>query len=242
MGANATTFVPTYVAGEILTAADLNVTNSGIPVFADSTARDAAFGGTGEKTLAEGQYAYLESTNATQVYNGSSWIAVGDTGLTLVQAETAFTSVVSFSANNVFTSTYRNYKIILNTTDGAGSLTMKLRASGTDTSANYYGISTYGLSGNPFQSAFNALGTDEWYVCDMLTTIDGSGNGVIDILNPQAAFATTATAQFFGASGASQYWYDMHAQQSDVTQFDGFTFLITTTAMTGTYTVYGYNK
>jgi hypothetical protein len=57
MGANAVTTVPVYTAGEVLTAADLNITNSGIPVFADSTARDAAFGGTGEKTLAEGQFA-----------------------------------------------------------------------------------------------------------------------------------------------------------------------------------------
>jgi hypothetical protein len=38
MGANAVTTVPVYVAGEVLTAADLNITNSGIPVFADSTA------------------------------------------------------------------------------------------------------------------------------------------------------------------------------------------------------------
>lgn len=242
MGANATTFVPTYVAGEILTAADLNVTNSGIPVFADSTARDAAFGGTGEKTLAEGQYAYLESTNATQVYDGSSWIAVGGTGLSLVQAETAFTSVVSFSANNVFTSTYRNYRIVFNATDGDGSITMKLRASGTDTTANYYTISTYGVSGNPFQSAFNALGTDEWYVADMNSAVDGSGNGAIDIFNPQVAFASSATSQFYGASGGNNYWYNMYARQTDVTQFDGFTFAITASAMTGTYTVYGYNK
>ena len=75
MGVNATTFVPTYVSGEVLTAADLNVTNSGIPVFADSTARDASFGGTGEKVLAEGQFAYLEDVNAFQVYDGASWVA-----------------------------------------------------------------------------------------------------------------------------------------------------------------------
>jgi hypothetical protein len=43
MGVNATTFVPAYVAGEVLTAANLTVTNSGVPVFADTTARDAAF-------------------------------------------------------------------------------------------------------------------------------------------------------------------------------------------------------
>ena len=76
MGANAVTTVPVYTAGEVLTAADMNITNSGIPVFATTTTRDAAFGGTGEKTLAEGQFAYIEATNSTQFYDGSAWQAV----------------------------------------------------------------------------------------------------------------------------------------------------------------------
>ena len=76
MGANATTFVPAYVAGEVLTAADLTVTNSGIPVFADSSARTNGFGGTGEKVLAEGQYAYLESDNSTSFWDGAAWQSI----------------------------------------------------------------------------------------------------------------------------------------------------------------------
>lgn len=75
MGANATTFVPSYVAGEVLTAADLTVTNSGVPVFATTATRDAAFGGAGEKTLAEGQMCYIETApKRFQVYNGTAWI------------------------------------------------------------------------------------------------------------------------------------------------------------------------
>jgi hypothetical protein len=77
MGANAVTTVPVYVAGEVLTAADLNITNSGIPVFATTVTRDAAFGGTGEKTLAEGQFAYIEATDQTMYYSGASWLALG---------------------------------------------------------------------------------------------------------------------------------------------------------------------
>ena len=77
MGANAVTTVPVYVAAEVLTAADLNITNSGIPVFATTVTRDAAFGGAGEKTLAQGQFCYLESTGKLQVYTGSAWSNVG---------------------------------------------------------------------------------------------------------------------------------------------------------------------
>jgi hypothetical protein len=77
MGANAVTTVPVYVAAEVLTAADLNITNSGVPVFATTVTRDAAFGGAGEKTLAQGQFCYLESTGKLQVYTGSAWSNVG---------------------------------------------------------------------------------------------------------------------------------------------------------------------
>ena len=77
MGANAVTTVPVYTAGEVLTAADMNITNSGIPVFATTVTRDAAFGGAGEKTLAEGQFAYIEATDQTMYYSGASWLALG---------------------------------------------------------------------------------------------------------------------------------------------------------------------
>ena len=92
MGANATTTVPTYTAGQVLEAADLNITNSGVPVFADSSARDAAFGGTGEKVLAEGQLAYLEDTNKVQYYDGSSWSNLG-----------SVTNVDAFTTSGTFT-------------------------------------------------------------------------------------------------------------------------------------------
>jgi hypothetical protein len=102
MGANAVTTVPVYVAGEVLTAADLNITNSGIPVFASSVERDAAFGGTGEKTLAEGQYAYLEDTNATQFYDGATWQPVGVApGLVLVKTQTIGSAVATVTVNEM---------------------------------------------------------------------------------------------------------------------------------------------
>ena len=103
MGANATTFVPSYTSGEVLTAANLSVTNSGIPVFANSTARTAAFGGTGEKTLAEGQYAYLESDNSTSFYDGAAWQTIGG-GMTLLSTTTlsgATTAVTGISQDYI---------------------------------------------------------------------------------------------------------------------------------------------
>jgi hypothetical protein len=130
MGANAVTTVPVYVAGEVLTAADLNITNSGIPVFAGTTERDAAFGGTGEKTLAEGQFAYLESTNALQYYDSASWVAVGGSGVlqvkstaktdTFTTTSATFVDVTSLSVSITPTSA-SNKILILATVNGNGN-------------------------------------------------------------------------------------------------------------------------
>ena len=76
MGANAQTSVPTFVSGEVLTAANMNISAAtGIPVFATTATRDAGFGGTGEKTLAEGQLCYVEAApKKYMVYTGTDWV------------------------------------------------------------------------------------------------------------------------------------------------------------------------
>ena len=52
-------------------------------VFASSTARTTALSG----VLAEGMMSYLQDTNAVEVYNGTSWVNVGNAGdITEVQA------------------------------------------------------------------------------------------------------------------------------------------------------------
>lgn len=90
MGVNAQTTVPTFVASQVLTADQLNQSaRTGVPVFADTTARDAAFGGAGEKTLAEGQLAYLEDSNIVQYYDGAAWATVGPSALTTATATVA---------------------------------------------------------------------------------------------------------------------------------------------------------
>lgn len=105
MGANAQTSVPAFTAGQVLTAAQVTQINTGIPVFASSTERDAAFGGAGEKTLAEGQMAYLEDTNATQYYDGSAWSAVAGGKIlqvqTVTKTDTFSASVASGASSNV---------------------------------------------------------------------------------------------------------------------------------------------
>ena len=98
MGANAQTSVPLFVANAVLTAAQQNISAAtGVPVFATTVTRDAAFGGS-NKALAEGQLCYLESTDVVQYYTGAAWVTVGP----VTAATTAFTGGQQTSASTSF--------------------------------------------------------------------------------------------------------------------------------------------
>ena len=76
---NEQTSVPLFVANTVLTASQQNLSaGTGVPVFATTVTRDAAFGGS-NKALAEGQLCYLSSTNVVQYYDGAAWATVGPT-------------------------------------------------------------------------------------------------------------------------------------------------------------------
>jgi hypothetical protein len=239
MGANAVTTVPVYTAGEVLTAADLNITNSGIPVFATTVTRDAAFGGAGEKTLAEGQMAYIEATKTTQYYNGTAWVS--SDGMPLLIAETAFTGASSVSVNNCFTSAYTNYKLILNVPTSSNAVGFRLRASGTDASANYYAVNYDMYSHNTAISGTVAQQNTTYILAggDKTQTMG-------EIFNPQLAQITG-----FSWQGVSWESTTPRAQTTQTnykgahnaaTAYDGFTIFPVTGTMTGTYALYGYAK
>ena len=68
-----------FTAGSVLTASQVNayLMDQTIGRFADSAARDAAFGGLGEPSLSEGRVCYLDSDNKLYLYDGSTWIEIG---------------------------------------------------------------------------------------------------------------------------------------------------------------------
>lgn len=70
-----------FTSGQVLTAAQVNtyLMDQTIMRFATTAARDAAFGGAGEPTLAEGMFAYTDDTNTVWFYTGSAWQAFGIT-------------------------------------------------------------------------------------------------------------------------------------------------------------------
>lgn len=79
----------TWVAGDVLSAADVNgyLMQQSVTVFADSSARTSAIG-----TPTEGMISFLKDTNALEYYSGSAWVGVSNPGdITAVTAGTALT-------------------------------------------------------------------------------------------------------------------------------------------------------
>ena len=105
MGANAQTSVPLFVANAVLTAAQQNISAAtGIPVFATTVTRDAAFGGS-NKVLAEGQLCYIEASDIVQYYTGAAWATVGPTTSKIAQVVQATTATgVGTSSTSYVTS------------------------------------------------------------------------------------------------------------------------------------------
>jgi len=106
MGANAQTTVQKFLSGAVLTAEQQNFSAAtGVPVFATTVTRDAAFGGA-NKVLAEGQTCYLESTNVVQYYDGAAWATVGPAAAAKVlQIVTGNTTTSTSTSSNVYADT-----------------------------------------------------------------------------------------------------------------------------------------
>jgi hypothetical protein len=64
-----------WEAGDVVTAVNLQqyTQDQVVAVYADSAARDAAYGGAGEPTLAEGMFCFLKNSDTLQYYDGSAW-------------------------------------------------------------------------------------------------------------------------------------------------------------------------
>lgn len=234
MGANAQTSVPAFTAGQVLTAQQQTEINTGIPVFATTTTRDAAFGGTGEKVLAEGQMAYIEASNITQYYTGTAWVTLA--GANYITGA-SFTTASTITIDNCFTSDYRNYRIEIEGLSSAASaeLRAQFRAGGSNNTNNsyisgiVYGIQTAAVAGQYISNTYQSsayVGTD------------GFG-ATFTFYAPQVAVSTKHSVTFFGRSNTAGQYGAGGGIFNATTQFDGIQFYPSSGTLTGTYRVYG---
>ncbi len=238
MGANAVTTVPVYTAGEVLTAADMNITNSGIPVFATTVTRDAAFGGTGEKTLAEGQFAYIEDTNTTQYYDGAAWQPVGVApALVLIKTQTIGTAVSTVTVTDAFSSTYDNYRITIN--GGVASTSNNITMRFGTTATGYYGTGAATLNTNSTAGAYGYNNAAE-----ILGAVGDTNNinGLVEVDSPNLA-KRTVFRLICSSSEVGGFVVVNNGMENSNTQHTAFTLTPSPGTITGgTIRVYGYTK
>lgn len=239
MGANAQTSVPAFVSGQVLTAQQQTEINTGVPVFATTTTRDAAFGGTGEKVLAEGQLAYIEASNVVQYYDGSTWatLAPASAGaLTLISATTIGSAVSSVTVSGAFSATYDNYKVTISGGVASTSVDLGLQLGATTTGyyAGYskvtYSTGAASASSNNNAASFTAVGVG--------TTDSLHAN--FDLLAPNLAKNTNIFGGF-GVNLTASISSLFAGFVNNTTQYTAFTITPSSGTLTGgTIRVYGY--
>jgi len=146
----------------------------------------------------------------------------------------------SVSLNGVFTSTYHNYLVLLDTIESAASgpnqCNLRLRAAGSDTtSSTYYAGQIYGTyAGATGGSANNGVAQ-----FPLLTLTNAKQQmAKIEVFSPQAATITTIDSLGVAFDAQSNY----AGYQSGATQYDGFTLFMGASNFSGNITVYAYQK
>ena len=219
-----------------LTAAQVNgyLADQAIMRFANAAARDAAFVGSGQPTLAEGMTCYLDDTNEIQSYNGSAWVGVAasstvanvSAGLVYIAGGTQ-SGTTALNVDNVFTTTYRNYRLLMTeievvTVDRTPRL--NFRTGGvTNTTANYSfayrGLRVGGAGGDIAGSGltYTELGTQ-------ISNFANAQLGAVslDIMSPQATATTFGTSNAVGYEALSYQMRNGGFVFGTTTSFDGF--------------------
>ena len=232
-----------FTAGEVLTASNVQdyLQNQSVMSFADSTARATSIG---TANFEEGMVSYLQDSDTLEVYDGSTWgsIAPATTqGLTLINT-TSFSGVSSQSVNDVFSTTYDNYRIYFQnlTNSSSGDIRLRWRVSGADnTTTNYKSAGQQNGTDNSTAS----VGQTSQTSIRIGYFTSGSNNFLtgIDVLNPFLTFPTGTFNSAFDGGGAG-FSTVTTSLFNATTSFTGFTVFPASGNISGSVSVYGFNK
>lgn len=173
-----------------------------------------------------------------------SSVTVGSgSATTSTSGAVTFSGVSSVSLNGVFTSAYKNYRLVvsdINSASGNSNFGLRLRSSGSDNAANsYYQYWTMKRLNGTTQD--NTGGPSTLYTLfsyDANTSYSWNWYG--DITSPQAARNTIVTGNGFAADTTSTYNVLSTILHAVSSSFDGVTFIPTASTMSGTVQIYGY--
>ena len=187
-------------------------------------------------------------------------LANGGFGLVLVKPSTvvggtdngkgtvSFSGASSVSLNDVFNSTYTNYKIILNdiTPPGPGAqIFFRMRVGGSDNStAGNYMWAEIGLETDGGSSSNSGGAAATFFNIDF----NDSANGISAAFDIYTPFVTSDVTRYTGISQShrtdyTNSWFrSKGGNMSVTTSYTGFTIVCSSGNMSGSVSVYGYNK
>jgi hypothetical protein len=149
----------------------------------------------------------------------------------------SFSGSSSESFDNVFTSTFENYKILLSGTVASGvpRLRLRWRASGSDNSTSDYNFQEFRSGSTTVTST--RFGSQAQNEIGLIGTSETSFS--IDVFNPQSAKETAFLSNSMLNGDAVAFFYGGFY---DTTSFDGFSIFPVSSTMTATIRIYGYKN
>ena len=149
----------------------------------------------------------------------------------------SFSAASSVSLNDVFSSTYENYLLLLRTTASADNIQIRMRVSGSDdSSANYHNL---GLRITTTVDRVASYAQTSYRIAEFST---GKGAAQAVIYGPFLAALTQFNGLITnGYQSPMENGFQM-GTHNVATSYTGFTLLPASGTMTGNVSVYGFNK
>jgi hypothetical protein len=223
-----------FTNGSTLQASEVNdnLMRQAVSTFSNAAARTAAI-----TSPSEGMLTYLEDTDRFEWWSGSAWRS--PFGLTSL-ARVAFTSATSVQADNVFTSQFDSYRILLRMAGPDGNIRTTFRSSApADITGAYDSVVVgWGASGG---ATVSVIETSRNQTSGCIAFSLGSATVSLDLFNPLAALPTNlnGTTQ---ATSATDHFAGIASCVHDTTaSVAGIRFNFTGSS-TGVLAIYGYRN
>lgn len=168
-----------------------------------------------------------------------TWAAAAAPALVLVKARTTFSAVANTGTtfDSVFTSTYRNYKVVVDSlqTSGGADLRMLYRYGANSQTADYNGgvLQFYFNAGSANLTASGAA------FAPIISTLSGDANGGVDITFYNAGNGSTKMPISFTGYGINGHNCVGGMGTSTARSYDGFQLTAASGTISGAVTIYG---
>lgn len=188
-----------------------------------------------------------------QLAGGTGLVPIAPTSLTVAGGtasvntfgQITFTAITSLSLNGVFSSSYKNYKFLINQTASTGSglqsMQFRWRKAGTDLTAASYFQGGHKFGSNGTLQNYNGSSLDRLYIYEFVSSATNYINASVEVMNPASATFPVLLSQAVGNNSTiGPALMSLGSVYVVADTVDGFT-LFPTVSSTGTIQVFAYN-